>query len=64
MASTIGRRPSTLSSFYKYCQIEDILDKNPAPYVRRPRVHDESRTLGLDRKELGVLATDPSSRCR
>jgi site-specific recombinase XerD len=30
MASTIGRRLSTLSSFYKYCQTEDILDKNPA----------------------------------
>lgn len=46
MASTIGRWLSTLSSFYNYCQIEDILDKNPAPNVRRPRVHDESRTLG------------------
>ena len=55
MASTIGRRLSTLSSFYKYCQIEDILDKNPALNVRRPKVHDESRTLGLDRNELGAL---------
>ena len=45
MASTIGRRLSTLStlsSFYKYCQTEDILDKNPALNVRRPKVHDES----------------------
>ncbi len=55
MASTIGRRSSTLSSFYKYCQLEDILDKNPAVNVRRPKVHDESRTLGLDRNELGAL---------
>ena len=55
MASTIGRRLSTLSSFYKYCQTEDILDKNPALNVRRPKVHDESRTLGLDRNELGAL---------
>ena len=54
MASTIGRRLSTLSSFYKYCQTEDILDKNPALNVRRPKVHDESRTLGLDRNELGA----------
>ncbi len=33
MASTITddhRRLSALSSFYKYCQIEDILDRNPA----------------------------------
>jgi site-specific recombinase XerD len=55
MASTIGRRLSTLSSFYKYCRTEDILDKNPALNVRRPKAHDESRTLGLDRNELGVL---------
>ena len=55
MASTIGRRLSTLSSFYRYCQTEDILHKNPALNVRRPKVHDESRTLGLDRNELGAL---------
>ncbi len=36
MASTIGCRLSTLSSFYKYCQTEDILDKNPAPCSSRP----------------------------
>jgi hypothetical protein len=34
MASTIGRL-STLSSFYRYCQTEDILDNNPALNVRR-----------------------------
>ena len=38
-----------------YCQTEDILDQNPALNVRRPKVHDESRTLGLDRNELGAL---------
>jgi len=61
MASTIGRRLSTLSSFYKYCQTEDILDKNPALNVRRPKVHDESRTLGLDRNELGALLVQATS---
>ncbi|MBK7020602.1 tyrosine-type recombinase/integrase [Candidatus Microthrix sp.] len=55
MASTIARRLSTLSSFYKYCQIEDIITKNPAANVRRPKVDCESRTLGLDRNELGAL---------
>ena len=61
MAFTIGRRLSTLSSFYKYCQTEDILDKNPALNVRRPKVHDESRTLGLDRNELGPRSSRPDS---
>ena len=46
MSSTIGRRLSTLSSFYKYCQIEDITDRNSAASIRRPKVNDESRTLG------------------
>lgn len=46
MASTIARRLSTLSSFYKYCQIEDIIAKNPAANVRRPKVNPESRTWG------------------
>ena len=55
MPSTIGRRLSTLSSFYRYCQLEDILAKNPALNVRRPKIHHESRTLGLDRNELGAL---------
>ena len=52
MPSTIGRRLSRLSSFYKYCQLEDILEKNPAANIRRPKVNAESRTLGLDRHEL------------
>ena len=34
---------------------QETLDKNPALNVRRPNVHDESRTLGLDRNELGSL---------
>ena len=55
MASTIARRLSTLSSFYKYCQIENIIAKNPAANIRRHKVNAESRTLGLDRNELGAL---------
>ena len=42
MASTIARRLSTLSSFYKYCQIEDIIVRNPAANIRRPKVRAES----------------------
>jgi integrase/recombinase XerD len=55
MRSTVARRLSTLGSFYRYCHVEGILKRNPAANVRRPKVDGESRTLGLDRNELGAL---------
>jgi integrase/recombinase XerD len=55
MRSTVARRLSTLCSFYRYCHVEGILERNPAANVRRPRVDYESRTLGLDRNELRAL---------
>jgi len=53
--STVARRLSTLGSFYRYCHVEGILERNPAANVRRPKVDVESRTLRLDRNELGAL---------
>ena len=55
MRSTVARRLSTLSSFYRYCEQEGLVDQNPALNVRRPKVDYESRTLGLDRNELGAF---------
>jgi integrase/recombinase XerD len=55
MRSTVARRLSTLGSFYRYCHVEGILERNPAANVRRPKVDIESRTPGLDRNELGGL---------
>lgn len=51
--STIGRRLSTVASYFKWCLEEEIIDRNPAAHVRRPKVSQESTTLGLDRQELG-----------
>lgn len=51
--STIGRRISTVASFYRWCLEEDIISKSPAVHVRRPKISQESTTLGLDRDELG-----------
>jgi integrase/recombinase XerD len=53
--STIGRRLSTLAGFYRYCKQEQILERSPAAHVRRPKQDYESRTLGLDRNELGAF---------
>ena len=55
MRSTVARRLSTLTSFYKYAEQEQLVERNPALNVRRPKVDYESRTLGLDRNELGAF---------
>lgn len=51
--STVGRRLSTVASYYRWCVEEEVIDRNPAAHVRRPKVSQESTTLGLDRDELG-----------
>ncbi|MGH9152173.1 MAG: tyrosine-type recombinase/integrase [Acidimicrobiales bacterium] len=73
MRSTVARRLSTLASFYRYCEQEGLIERNPAANVRRPKVDYESRALGLDRNELGAFlvqaglgsarATTPWRRC-
>ncbi len=55
MRSTVARRLSTLASFYFHCEQEGLIERNPAANVRRPKVDCESRTLGLDRNELGAF---------
>jgi site-specific recombinase XerD len=55
MRSTVARRLSTLASFYRYCEQEQLVERNPALNVRRPKVDYESRTLGLDCSELGAV---------
>jgi integrase/recombinase XerD len=53
-ASTIDRRLTTVCGFYRYAHIDGRIAKNPAQYVRRPRVHPSERR-GLDRTELGTF---------
>ena len=55
MRSTVARRLSTLASFYRYCEEEQLVDRNRPLNVRRSKGDYESRTLGLDRNELGPL---------
>lgn len=55
--ATVARRLSTLASYYRYCEVEGVIERSPAAYVRRPKVDMESTTLGLDRMELGAFIT-------
>ena len=43
--STVSRRLSVLSGFYRTCVIDGVLEHSPAEYVRRPHVPLESPTL-------------------
>jgi site-specific recombinase XerD len=53
--ATVTRRLSTIAGFYKYAVEEELLDRSPAAHVHRPRVDYESRSVALDRNELGAL---------
>jgi site-specific recombinase XerD len=55
-AAAVHRRLSTIKGFYRIAEADDRLKKNPTLFLRMPKVqYDETRTLGLDRMELGRL---------
>ena len=43
MPSTVARRLSALTSFYRYCEQEGHIDRSPAAHIRQPKVDNESR---------------------
>lgn len=54
--ASVHRRMSTIRCFYRICEVDDLVSKSPAAHIRLPHLYqDESRTLGLDRIELGGL---------
>ena len=53
--ATIARKLSALGGFYAYAVDEGLIGRSPVVKVRRPRVADDSPTLGLDRDELRAL---------
>lgn len=53
---TVAMRLSIVKGFYAFAEIDGYIDRSPAAHLRIPRVYkDESKTLGLDRMELGAL---------
>src|SRR5919107_5766984 len=56
-ASTVSRRLSTVTMFYRTCVIDGVLEHSPADHVRRPNVPPESPTLGLSHLQLEALLT-------
>ncbi len=55
--STVSRRLSVVTGFYRTCVIDGLLEHSPADYVRRPHVPPESPTLGLSRLQFEAMPT-------
>jgi len=54
--ATVAHHLSIIRGFYSFAEIDGYIDRSPAAHIRMPRVYqDESKTLGLDRMELGSL---------
>lgn len=62
--ATVAHHLSIIRGFYSFAEIDGYIDRSPAAHIRMPRVYlDESRTLGLDRMELGSLIQTARASC-
>jgi integrase/recombinase XerD len=53
---TVAHHLSIVRGYFSFAEIDGYIEKSPATHLRMPRVYrDESKTLGLDRMELGSL---------
>lgn len=65
LPSTVAHKLSAIHSFYRWCFLEDLVDKDPTADVRRPKVRDLVSRPYLDRMEAGrFLATAEASSPR
>ncbi len=64
-ASSVNRRLSAVSSWYKFLCLNGKVDDNPAYGVERPQVSkDESTTVSLDVAEMKLLLAAADQRAR
>lgn len=62
--ATVAHHLSIIRGFYSFAEIDGYIDRSPAAHIRMPRVFiDESRTMGLDRMELGSLIQTARASC-
>ena len=58
-ASSVRRRLSALSSFYRYCAAHDLIGRVPTQGVAQQAVDpDYTATVGLDRNRRALVAAD------
>jgi integrase/recombinase XerD len=55
--STVSRRFSVVSGFYRTAVIDGVLEHSPAEHVRRPTVPPESPTLGFTHLQFEAMLT-------
>src|SRR5690242_7528276 len=55
--STVSRRFSVVTGFYRTCALDSVLEHSPAEHVRRPSVPAESPTLGFTHLQFEALLT-------
>ena len=53
-ASTVGTTLAPIKGFYRYAVVEGLVDRDPAAYVRLPKIHYEKKHP-LEREELRRL---------
>lgn len=53
--TTVARKLSAVAGFYKYAADEEVIGKNVAAAVRRPKVGNDTTSTGLSKEELTKL---------
>ena len=53
--STVARRLACLAHFYRRAMFAGLIDRNPVDQIQRPRVPEQSATLGISKQKAQAL---------